>query len=118
MTQKTGKFHGVFYGYLSPNVIFLSISAFLLLRALFENVLSPINQKSEFKKKLSSASFGIYLIHIIFLKLLKNGFFGYQLSALHGNPIYSVPITALSCFFLSFATVFALQKIKYVKNIV
>jgi len=100
-------------------VIFLSISSFILLRPIFENISFFNNAKIvSTLKVLSSASLGIYLIHPMFLYLFKNGLLGYQLNVLHSNPIFTVPLTALLSFSLSFFVVFLLKKIPYIRKIV
>ncbi|MEH1855873.1 MAG: acyltransferase family protein [Nostoc sp.] len=99
------------YEYSSPNIILLSISSFPFLKHCGENS-RILNSKSSITiiKKLASASLGIYLIHPIFLNLFAEGRLGFTISSIHGNPVYSIPITAICVFLFSFITVCVLQK--------
>lgn len=119
LTRKSGAFVETLYNYKSPNVLLLSVSGFILLRAMAENVLFLNRKKSiSIIKKLSSASLGIYLIHTMFLGLIGYNFFGYRFGVFHGSPIYVIPITAFLTFVLSFVFTTILRNIKYVRIIV
>ena len=114
-----GKLDGYFYGYLSPTVILLSVSVFLLLKHLAEKLNAlKTGPTINVIRILSLASLGIYLIHPVFLDLLGRGDLGYSVSALSGNPLYYVPITAISAFTLSFIATGILQWIPIVKRCV
>jgi len=115
--RNNGEYNGYFYDYLSPNVILYSTAAFILLKYIAENTTIFSNQK-KILKALSSASFGIYLIHPMILFGLRAGWFGFSLSALSMNAIYSVPLTVFFTFGLSFLIVFLLQKIPFIRNFV
>lgn len=116
--RNKGVFFGYFYGYQSPNVIIASAAALVFIKHLVEN--SNIFQRPALLSivhSLSSASFGIYLIHAIFLYLLSAGDFGFTLSGLVGNPIYNIPATAATAFLLSYFSIVAIKKIPIIKRI-
>lgn len=118
LTSKSGgRLNEYFYHYLSPNVIFLSIATFIILKNLFKN-------SNIFKRKvlvriinqLSSASLGIYMIHILFIQLFTKGDLGFTISIFSGSPMYSVTLMALSTFFSSFMIVLLLKKIPIINK--
>ncbi|MBD2447965.1 acyltransferase family protein [Nostoc sp. FACHB-152] len=114
-----GDFFDYFYKYLSPNIIIFSCSTFVLIKyytsmsafAKNEILLSII-------RSLSSASLGMYLVHPVFLNLLENGNFGFFLSASYGNPIYSIPLTAIITFICSYLTILLIKKIVFMRIII
>lgn len=113
-----GEFIGYFYENLSPNIIIASCASFVAIK--YVGVNSTLLQKTFFKKTLltlSSCSFGIYFVHTIFIYLLEHGDLGFRLSPLSGNPLWSVPITAITVFILSFGVVFIIKKVPYLKMI-
>lgn len=82
MTYNGGKFHRYFYDYLTPNVGAAVIGWFLLARLLWNE--RPL---LTFEKEFASASFGIYLIHVLVLDFwAQNGFW---FGAAH--PFKSIP---------------------------
>lgn len=60
---------------------------------------------------IGSLSLGMYLCHALFLVLLDQ-----YLGISHKlcNPVFSIPITAMVCFVLSFLLVYAISKIPYI----
>ncbi|WP_415008678.1 acyltransferase [Cycloclasticus pugetii] len=113
-----GVFSGYLYSYLAPNTILASGACFILIKHLA--VKSKLLQSASIRKiitGISSCSFGIYLVHTVFLYLLKDGGLGFQLSAFSGNPLWYVPLTSLSVFTLSFFVIFIIKKIPFLKLI-
>lgn len=113
-----GVFVGYFYGYLAPNTIFSAVACFIMIKYLAIN--SKIFQVSMIQRvviKISSCSFGVYLIHTVFLYLLKIGFLGFKLSAFSGNPLLYVPLTSIVVFLLSFILIFMIKKIPILRLI-
>lgn len=116
--RNRGVFDEYLYGYLSPNVLIASAAAFVGIKHLIENnsvfhqpiVLSIV-------RSLSSASLGIYFVHTIFLYLLSRGDFGFSLNGFKGNPIYSIPATALTASFLSYLVIAAIKQIPIINRI-
>jgi len=110
--KNEGIFVDYFYNYLAPNTIFSAVAFFIIIKYLAIN--SKLFQVSMVQKaviKISSCSFGIYLIHTVFLYLLKIGFFGFKLSALSGNPLLYIPLTSVVIFLLSFLLISVIKKI-------
>lgn len=103
-----------FHHYSSPNIILQSVSIFIFLKHFWENALISSHQKT-ILKVLSSASFGIYLIHPIVLDVLAAGWLGFSISAFSKSAIYSIPTTTTLAFGLSFIIIIFLQKIPLIR---
>ena len=74
---ESGKPDLYFYDYKSPNVIFMSVSMFLILRGIdYQRHLKKRRFVRKFIGNLCSSSFGIYLVHVLFIGLIDSGFFG------------------------------------------
>jgi surface polysaccharide O-acyltransferase-like enzyme len=85
--------HGLyFYGYISITVIPMSLSLFWIFWSS-----RKLNTKSRYSSKLSDLSFGIYLIHPVFIGIFR--YFG--LDASHFLTIVSIPLITLLVFILS-----------------
>lgn len=105
-----GKLRDYFYSYLSPNVIFMSAAFFALARlVLSENVALSRPSVNRLLKSLSSASFGIYLVHAMYLYVL--------VDALPVHPAFGVPATALLAFVLSYLTIIVIKRIPVLRHI-
>jgi surface polysaccharide O-acyltransferase-like enzyme len=119
LTMKNeGVFSEYLYSYLAPNTVLAAGSCFLLIKYLATNsTLLQSNSISKIIKTISACSFGIYLVHTVFLSLLKNGYLGFQLSAFSGNPLLYVPLTSFIVFTLSFFIIFIIKKIPILKLI-
>ena len=105
LTYKNNEFSEYFYGYLTPNVILTSIGIFLLLKVFIIKSQRIKNVISFF----SNQSFGIYLVHVLILRLLNIVEINWEFT----SPIISIPLIALICFLLSSITIYLLRKIKY-----
>lgn len=119
LTERTGRVKYVFYDYLSPTVILMSVSAFILIK----HVASKYNNNLSKLKNLgilSKASFGVFFIHVIFLRLLLDldSVLGFKLHGFAFNPLLAVPVTAIITLILSYAAILLLVKIPVVKNLI
>jgi len=116
-----GEFSGYFYQFQSPNVIIMSSTAYVLVKYLVEKSSVACLKKPRIEyivQLLSGTSFGIYLVHPIFLELLKHGSLGVTLSCFAGNPIYSILLTAVTVFLVSFLTSLVIGKIPLIRRII
>jgi surface polysaccharide O-acyltransferase-like enzyme len=101
-----------FGDYISLNIVFMSVTAFILLR---EAIVS--DKWASFITPFSKASFGIYLIHVIVLvEMGKIHSIGSMFTI--GDSIYMIPLLGLIGFLVSFILVYILQKILVVRHIV
>ena len=115
----TVKAAGVFYGYSSIFVILQSVGVFTLFGCAADKTGAPRKEKSpgvfgKFVLEIDKCSFGIYLIHMIFVRgILKH-------TKLHpygaGSPFVLIGLT-LGIFLVSFILTWILKKIPGVKKI-
>lgn len=102
----------LFYANLSPNVIGMSISVFILIKNTFENLKVNIS----FHKiidTIAKYSLGIYLIHFWFIA----AFIKFK-NVINFSPIINLVLITIIVFLLSFIVTFVLSKIKFLKHIV
>lgn len=106
-----GNFDGYFRDYLSPTVIPMSASFFLLMKSLGQSMAyKKLSLLSSWVYHLSAASYGIYLVHIIPLSWLTNRFEPFE-----NNPVFMVPANWVLTMLLSFIFVFTIRKIPVLK---
>lgn len=98
-----------FYEYLSITTIPMSISMMYLLKQK-----ETFTHNKSVIKKISSLTFGIYLIHPIILETIDYLQFG----AKNYNPIISVPIISIAVFILSLAAIWTVSKTPFIRRIV
>jgi surface polysaccharide O-acyltransferase-like enzyme len=67
---------------------------------------------------LGAASYGIYLVHMIFIETFRRGYLGFRMSATTLHPLYGIPITILSVFFASLLFTLLFRAIPFLKKIV
>lgn len=103
------QYNGVFYKYLSPNVLIMSIGIFVYLR----------NQNSDHTKLkvisnfISKYSYGIYLVHVLVLTFLLKAGIKWDFI----NPVFAVPITTFICLIFSGIIIYLVNKMPYGKYI-
>jgi surface polysaccharide O-acyltransferase-like enzyme len=118
LTRNAGQFDGFFYDFVSLNVIFASGAAFLLLRWISERKFFASANVQLSLRTLATSTFGIYLIHVIVIEVLRYGIPYLQISSFMGNAIWSIPFASTVVFIVSFLIVRILQKIPVLKQIV
>lgn len=95
------------YEPLGPFIVLFSSGIFLLARVTVFKLPESLVKVRDLAGRLS---LGIYLCHALFLTLLDGENINYKLC----NPVLSIPITALSCFLLSFLLIFIISKIPFI----
>lgn len=114
-TQIAGKLVDYFQNLLGINIAFLSVSAYILLKAAGDAIFSvPRPQLSKWAVSLTSASFGMYLVHVFVLTYLKR----INIAPLDGPVIYMVPVTTILTFLISWVIIAILQKIPILRSLV
>ncbi|HBN74946.1 MAG TPA: hypothetical protein DD473_03810 [Planctomycetaceae bacterium] len=98
-----------FYGYLSVSVIPMSISAMYLLKKLNAPIIN-----SEFIRKMSALTLGVYLIHPVLLEVINQLGYG----ANDYKYAISVPVIASGIFASSLAISWGLYSVSYLKRII
>ena len=118
LTRSTGTFNGIFYDFVSMNVIITSGGAFVLLRVIAEARVFTSPRVQSVIRSLATASFGIYLIHILLIEILGNGIPFIHLNSFMGYSLWTVPLVTTIVFLLSFIVVRGMQKVPIIKLIV
>lgn len=111
-----GILDGYYYEYISPSIALLSIgifSAIYCISSKKEKKLNPIVRRCI--QAVSSATFGIYLSHLVVKFILVNYFGNVQLKLYPGIDSY---INGAVLFMVCFCLIFILQKIPLVKKII
>lgn len=114
-----GEYVPHFYSFYAPNVIFMTISVFVLIRDINWN--SVIKKESLLYKiisDLSSTSFGIYLVHLLMLDILSSRHMIIKLNAMTIHPIIGVPLASIATYIGSYLVVKALNMIPIIRKVV
>ena len=114
LSAQNGPIDAYLYSYFSPATVLASICGFLLLKDLGSNP----GKFAKIIRTVSATSFGIYLIHIFVVELLRKGDLGFRLYSWMAPSVYMIPITGLAVFAISFVIVFVFRKIPVVKLLV
>lgn len=107
LSRQAGGLVDLLYGYFSPNVVFSSVAVVVL----FRYVLGVSEERSRRQRLMGVAkiSFGIYLIHDLFIMLLRH----FGVTTLSFAPVASVPVLAAVVFLCSFVVAWLLSKIPF-----
>jgi surface polysaccharide O-acyltransferase-like enzyme len=105
----TGGYCQIFYNYLTPNILIVSIGIFVF----FKNFYVSNSKIIKIRDFISKYSYGIYLIHILVLgELAKLNISGNLI-----NPIIGVPFTTILCLIISGGIIYFVNKLPYGKYI-
>jgi surface polysaccharide O-acyltransferase-like enzyme len=106
------RYDGTFEEFLSPNVIAAASCLFLLFRDFsFEGLGRKFPVVLKMVSVISSASFSIYLMHILVLEILKSHLPWFPIDACTIHPIIGIPLTAIVTMALCLAVVVIMRKI-------
>ncbi len=111
LSVRLGYGNQLFYDNLMPTTMLETFALFLAFKQLRYRKFSDFQYK--IISQLSVATFGIYLIHIFILSEFSD--FGFTSNVI--NPIIAIPLKTIVVFVVSFAIIFLLRKIPYVRNI-
>jgi len=103
-----------FYSYFSPSTVLASLCGFLALKHLGRN----LGWAGGMVRTVAATTFGIYLVHLFVVELLRKGDLGFQLYSWQAPSIYMIPLTALAVYLISFLIVFGMRKIPVIKMLV
>jgi len=103
-----------FWVYSSPTVVLAALAAFVCLRALFTATVRAGSRAGRAIAFFGSASFGIYLVHVLVLFILDGQGIDYRFI----NPWLAIPVLTLGVAALSAVLVRLLQSIPFVRAIV
>jgi len=109
-TDLDGSFYKYYYSYLTPNVLLMTASVFVL----FKNVSSKINGAfKHIRNIIDKHSYGIYLSHILVLNYLV--MYGIDWDLIH--PLIGIPLTTIITLMISLTIVYLISKIPFGKYI-
>lgn len=97
-TDRIGKASEYFLDYMSINVFLMSIFVFVFAKYVLSK-LTPKKTMSKFILALSKYSFGVYLVHILVLNILRDKF---HFTTLSFPPEITVPVIALLIIIVSY----------------
>ena len=115
--------HGVlikyFHTYLSPNIIILSAVCFIILKSM-PDVFSILHSSKVmvFIRSSSSASLGIYLLHVIIFIVIREGDANVSITPFSYKAIYSIPLLTLLVFLITFGIILIAKNIPVIKRCV
>lgn len=107
LSLRAGSLDDTFYGYFSPNVVCFAVAIVVL----FRYVLGVSDERSRRQRLggVAKVSFGIYLVHDLFIMLLRH----FGLTTLSFSPVASVPVLAAVVFLCSFLVAWILGHIPF-----
>ncbi len=114
LSERSGAFDRTFYGSLSPSVILMSAGTFLLLR----HFLLQRGAPGAVTRSLAAASFGIYLVHPLFLDLITPVIENMLMRKEVAGLALAIPLTAVSAFLLSWLAVRLLMALPVLRRTV
>jgi surface polysaccharide O-acyltransferase-like enzyme len=111
ISKRDNDMNEYFFESLKPNIIIMSLCVYLL----FKNIRISIPQA--FQKRIDiicEHSYGIFLAHILVLTILNKCGLDY--------PVFtawlSIPLITILCFIISYALVYLLKQIPYLKSLI
>lgn len=114
--ERYGQF---FYDGFSVNMILLSASLFLLLLMLPTQKIQLNHPRvNRVLRTISANTLPIYLLHVIVLETLENGYLGFALRITDFNAYLSIPFITLVTLLVCLAIILPLKRIPYVKRLI
>ncbi len=120
LTVREGRYNDFYLlYYVRLNLAVMSICAFIWLKHVGEAWQEKIGQTSaQILRHLSATSFGVYLVHVMILTMLKWGTFGFTLTPSFAPAVISIPLMTLAVYFISWLATAFLQRIPVLRSIV
>lgn len=116
-TRQSGSYVSYFYEFLSPNVIVIAAAGFVLLKEL--GLVVSQNARASFViERVSRASFGIYLMHPMFLDLIRDTTFGSALASAGRSTAVFIPFIAVIAVLLSYVVTEIILRVLLIRRIV
>ena len=104
-----GKPSGIYYGYLSFFVLLASAVVFnLLIQVKITNA-----KLGGGVRLIAQTSLGIYCVHVFIIIVVNK----LGLSGATSSPWWSIPVTAIAVFSLSFFVIFAMRQVKLLRHV-
>lgn len=109
MSKAAGAFSDLFYGYMTPGVVAMSVAVFVF----FRYVLGVSEERSRRQRvgMTAQVSFGVYLVHLVFLNGFQFLMTHFDVSAPPFPAVLAVPVMVLVVFLPSYLAAWLLHKI-------
>jgi surface polysaccharide O-acyltransferase-like enzyme len=120
-TTKGGAGMYFFQEYVSPTVIFASVMVFLLLLTVKQPTFQVETKPSlinRLVRVIGQNTLAIFLLHVMILESIQNGYFGFAINRNTLNPAIEAPVMTVIVLFVSLAIILLLKKIPYLKNLI
>ncbi|MCW4009060.1 MAG: acyltransferase family protein [Candidatus Bathyarchaeota archaeon] len=111
----------LFQQYFSPTVILASAMVFLLLATIQPPSTGKKPNRSRSNKLLgviSANTLSLYLLHVMILESIQNGYFGFTINRNIISPTISVPIETAITLFISLGIILLLKKVPYLQKLI
>ena len=105
LSRQAGSPNYILYDYMSPNVCAMAVALFVLFRYVLG--ISEERGRRQHMGTVAKVSFGIYLVHDLFITLFRE----LGLTTLSFAPALSVPVLTAAVFLLAFAVAWLLSRI-------
>ncbi|WNO09944.1 acyltransferase [Teredinibacter sp. KSP-S5-2] len=100
----------------SINIFGGTVAAFYLMRYVFEELLGDISERIErWLSHFGELSFGVYLIHPVFLYAFSVGAFGFVFTSMSFNGLLAVPSLTIVTLLISAASIWLLGQISFLR---
>lgn len=100
----------------SINIFGGTAAAFYLMRYVFERIFGDVNQRIErWLSYIGELSFGVYLIHPVFLYAFSVGAFGFVFTSMSFNGLLAVPSLTMVTLLVSAASIWLLGQISFLR---
>ncbi len=103
------------YNFLCPPVIAMSVAVFLTMYRLAYSQMLSRSAMVQFVEHFAQTSFGIYLLHVAILRLLRQVIEQYNIN---NYSVFSVPLLAILVFLLSYIVVSIVIRIPFLRRVV
>jgi len=111
-----GVYANYYFNRFSLPLVMNSIGSFILLRYIAEHLMCLPKFKHTIQA-ISTVALGMCMIYPYWFVMLGTEKIGIQLTAFSGNPLWSVPLTAIVTIVSSFVTVFIIKRIPYLHHV-
>ena len=111
-----GFYANYYFNRISIPMIFSSLGSFILLRFMAEHLMRS-SSFSQIINNMGSIALGMCMVYPYWFIILGTEKTGIEITAFSGNPLWSVPLTALLTIIASYITVYSIKKIPYLHHI-
>lgn len=119
LSLQAGRFTGFFYDNFSPNVVIYTASFFVIAQGWGDRLKGLLGTKlRSVISSASGASFGIYLMHPLWIDFYNSGWGGFVLNGKSHHPLWMIPLTVAAIYLPSWGCSALLQKLPVLRKVV